>query len=494
MKIDVLQSVAFMFVALCLAMWLPPCSAEQSVQDLPAPPAPAVIAKSLSAVEAVFGAASQRAKLPRDRAALAREVFGSRTSASNSSEYYAIVIYALDLAARGDDPVLVPTIADDLSRKYRVQAADLVAPRLGTVTGIGDAKSWPALATRLEEMIDDAVERESLEVAEELINATASLARKAKDGRTAATLAELRKTVDRRRRDAAKLDDLLARQKAGTAGPEELTALGELLCYQRAHWAAGLPHLAAGEDAAAAKAAKLELAARTSDEWVAAAAAWALVADSHTLPTSTVIRRHAQDIMQPALAAAAGLAKVQVQKEIEALDDKIAAAEMTAPNARKWTVLFRSADPALWNTAINRGANDFAIPVAHAPDAMRFLRMSAAGKAVIVPLLKPQLALESDCGEVMWIGTSAVLGKARLLGIASKDIVDCTGRTTGIVIRNPGANKAQFGFGFGGQIGRDTRQGYSWNGTETPPMAIEIAVTAGPLDAREKRLLVGGGP
>jgi hypothetical protein len=493
MQLDDYVRPAFLGPAVCLLLCLSNCLATQPPQERLEPPAAAEVGRALAAVQAVFGTSADRAKLPRDRAAIAREVYASRTSASTDSEDYAILLYAIDLAARGDDPTLVVAIAADVANKYRVDLPALLAPRLTTVTVPVDPAGWPALASRLEDIVENAITTDSVTSVEELLNAFASLARKAKDARTAAAIVDLRKKLDRSTRDAEKLAALITLKNTGKAGPEDLTLLGELLCYQRGQWAEGLPNLAAGANLNAAKAAKLELVAGAIEERIAAASAWDAVAAGCPLPASTAIRRHAQSILEPVLVTATGLAKVQLQKAIEAIEDKIAAAELSAPHARKWTVVFKSADPTIWNTATNRGAADFAMPATQVPDSMRFLRLAASGKVVIIPLRKPQLTAEQDCGNVVWVGKSAALGNARMLGIAFNEVIDCAGRKDGIAIRNPSANKAQMGFGFGGQIGRDARQGFSWNAVEIPPTAFEIAVSAGPLDAKEKRLLLGSG-
>lgn len=481
------------FGPLALAQVTWDASPEFGMNRKPIPSA-SQLAKTAEAIEALFGDKATAAKTPKSASRLAEDVLVTRESAETDAEYYGLCMYAITLAGKGDDPTLVIAIAKDTAERFRVDAASLALPRLSVVTGAGEPESRRAAAKTLNTWALEKVKTDDYETAEKLIAALAVLGKRARDRRMLAQSTALRKTLVEARRAHQKLVTLrsLANDPSATAKTHQ--ELGVLLCFQRGEWEAGLPHLARGEDADLSAAARGDLAATTPGQRREVAADWARVAATQPYPANNTIRARAVAIYESLAAHATGLQRAQLQKEIDSLTDQSATADLALPNAKKWFVLFRSRDPAIWNTDTRRGNNDFALPVTAAPEGMRFLRLAIPGKSVIIPLAKGQLPLDADLGPYIWAGSNRQIGSSRGLGIALRKIIDCRGLLAGIAIRNPGSAQAQTGYGFGGRIGRDNRQGFAWNGQEIECPICEISVSTGPLDSKEQESLLPVSP
>ena len=171
-------------------------------------------------------------------------------------------------------------------------------------------------------------------------------------------------------------------------------------------------------------------------------------------------------------------------------DEGPAAAKL---NKDGWMVVFRSADPSIWNSNVNRGKDDFAISLSVVPDDIRYLRMRAAGQRpeAILPMEKTKLAIRSDNGRFGWNGTACRAWGGRHLGIYSLGFARRCAR--GDVSVKPAVarelNADAKGFGFGHLIFVNT-QGYTWNGVVMPTTVFEIAVKSAALTRKERNELL----
>ena len=91
------------------------------------------------------------------------------------------------------------------------------------------------------------------------------------------------------------------------------------------------------------------------------------------------------------------------------------------PPPKGWTVLFKSDDPALWNTN-SPGETQFALPVRNAHSKIRFLRMTRldTNESLIIPITHQQLALQPNSVAKEshgWNGSSSLDYGGRHLGI-----------------------------------------------------------------------------
>jgi serine/threonine protein kinase len=173
------------------------------------------------------------------------------------------------------------------------------------------------------------------------------------------------------------------------------------------------------------------------------------------------------------------------------------AREAEAPGKAKepdprWTVLFRADDPSLWNTD-SPGAR-FAMPLRKAPAVIRHLRLRRmdSGEALILALRRDDLdrvGIPTPQAPHRWNGTSKAQWGGRHLGIAQAPRHKFPAPKGMIVVAFQGWDVFQ-GSGFGHKSFRNDTQYYCWRGKEIPRTVFEIAVTAEPLTAQEKRCLL----
>jgi predicted Zn finger-like uncharacterized protein len=174
-------------------------------------------------------------------------------------------------------------------------------------------------------------------------------------------------------------------------------------------------------------------------------------------------------------------------------DRKADGPQTVRPDAERWTVLFRSDDPTVWDT--DSKGEKFAIPLKKAPTAIHYLRLRRmdTGQFLIVAMTRNLLhkATQPDgARDSGWNGTCKDEWGARHLGIAQGLRRKFPMENGRICILNDGWD-GWFGSGFGHKAFRDnTGQYYSWEGFEIPKTVFEIAVTAEPLTAEEQRRLI----
>jgi hypothetical protein len=172
---------------------------------------------------------------------------------------------------------------------------------------------------------------------------------------------------------------------------------------------------------------------------------------------------------------------------------RVPAEPSTADRESRWTVLFRSDDPAVWNTR-SQGAK-LAIPLREAPALIHYLRLRRMDSAemLIIPVTRDQL----DTGKVpqgdqgyCWNGTSKNEYGGRHLGIAQGPRLKWLTHKGTVSVFDDGWD-AFAGSGFGHTHHEEEKgQSYSWRGQPIGRTVFEIAVTAEQLTAEEKICLL----
>jgi hypothetical protein len=166
--------------------------------------------------------------------------------------------------------------------------------------------------------------------------------------------------------------------------------------------------------------------------------------------------------------------------------------EVPKAEAERWTILLRSDDPSVWNTASD--GRNYAIPLNRAPAIIRYLRLRRldTGEMLILPLSRAQLGaatLPAEPGGYSWNGTAKLDWGGRHLGIAQAPRYKFPIPNGTITLLNEGWD-GWAGSGFGHKAFVNDTQYYSWKGQEIGRTVFEIAVTDQELDAEEKRCLL----
>jgi clan AA aspartic protease (TIGR02281 family) len=153
-----------------------------------------------------------------------------------------------------------------------------------------------------------------------------------------------------------------------------------------------------------------------------------------------------------------------------------------------WTILFRSSDPADWNTQL-RDASSYAVPLEKAPTNMAFLRMrNSLGEYVIISLTAAELRQNVMHGKAGWEGRDYKASSARHLGVIVTSMPTTESGSIDVTQAPPIGGLT--GYGFGNRVGKDDQQGYVWAGKPIDASMLEIAVKAGELTAAEKQRLI----
>jgi hypothetical protein len=194
----------------------------------------------------------------------------------------------------------------------------------------------------------------------------------------------------------------------------------------------------------------------------------------------------AESIYAGVLDDASGLDKVRITNRIEEIRSALFG------GGSRWTVIFRSAKPELWNTAVDN-STDFSLPLASLPATIRYVRVrNSAGQAVIMPISRDQLGRYSRAGNFAWQG-----GKPAIYGVTSVGIVDLRKSKPGepIIMHSENVGKPNetryggWGIGKVAALLGPVLEG-SWAGVQVPLGPLEIAVTTGELSAGERRVLL----
>jgi len=152
--------------------------------------------------------------------------------------------------------------------------------------------------------------------------------------------------------------------------------------------------------------------------------------------------------------------------------------------SKDWEVVFRSANPRIWDSDVNKGDNNFAKRLDGVPNDMRYLRIRRNSEYAIVELTKQQIKEIRDDGRYGWSGRGEDDSGAIHLGIYDLKN-EC--KHGDICIRSfPWVQ----GWGFGHIHFRANVQGYCWNGKGVDPCVFEIAVKKGDLTEAETKQIV----
>jgi hypothetical protein len=158
----------------------------------------------------------------------------------------------------------------------------------------------------------------------------------------------------------------------------------------------------------------------------------------------------------------------------------------------KWTVLFHSDDPSVWNT--NSKGKNFAIRLSRAPEEFRYLRLRRmdTGEALILRVSPNDLDNDKPPnGEAKywWNGSAKKDSEGRHLGIVEAPRHKFPVPKGMIGVMTDGWD-AYTGSGFGHKCFVNDKQYYVWRGQEIKKTVFEIAVTDGTLTPEEKRRIL----
>lgn len=472
-------------IKLLLATFLLGFLAAASVAEPMPRPSAAEIERATVQIQGIYDDKAKKARTPSDRAELAREIFSKKDSTEVPAERYALLTVAFNLASRGDDASLLVGIADGLNASFNVDSSAALADKLPGITGPVNPATWPSTAGRINALINEALTKDEFAVASDLVTALTSLAKRARDMKTAAVATALRKTIVEKKKAGERYELLREAGSRPDASAEDILELARVLCFARNDWAAGLPLLMRSGASDLSALAKAELGAVDGASKMAAADRWAEYAEKAPPSDRVAIREHAISIYNDLLPDLTGLAKVRVDEAV----DRLLQANSTAgkdPNA--WLVVFRSDKPDVWNTKSTDDPKNYAVPLDTVPPNVKYLRMRRANGATAILGVDRQGLANAGSGQgFVWNGSKQSYSGAYLLGIASQQ-ADVDKKTGAVMVSNK--DGVFSGWGFGHRIHHGGPAEVCWNSEWIPREVLEISVTGRPLTPEEQRFLL----
>jgi hypothetical protein len=450
-------------------------------------PSGEMLRKAQATVEQVFGPDSRRARTPDMQRDLANRILDTSREEKDAAACYALLQAARQLALKAGSLELAIE-ADRVAAE--VFAINRDSQRLDTLSALCERAPSNSLEPVVQSMVEAIRElmktTAGLDQAEKLTKETLHAARRSKNRDLQATVTDVLAEIRAKRQSLEKLAPYFARLETDPNDREAALKIGKFLCFEDGRWAEGLPILARAESSLEAAAARAELIAIESDGGgLVAATHWQKAFESALPGEKEAIGKHAIGLYTSALGTLSGLRKTKVEKAIEDIHAAIPKSALEAD----WFVIFRSADPRIWNTATNLGRNRLAVPLQTAPEGIRFLRMAhESGDAVFITMSREKLGTVVLGTNLVWSGEGQNVSGATVFGIGRRDS-NITGKGgVAVFVRK---NNWLTGYGFG--LAGPGKNPAVWAGKSTPGASIEIAVTSRLLTREEQQKLLDFG-
>jgi len=173
------------------------------------------------------------------------------------------------------------------------------------------------------------------------------------------------------------------------------------------------------------------------------------------------------------------------REAVAAAAEKITA-ELNGGKKPEWVTIFRSDDPAVWNTDRSTGTLSYALPLGKIGGPIRYLRLTRqdTGHFVIVPMKAINLCKLIGCAPTIgWLGRKyPIPGRGYRLGIYCVKPLAKSSQTVTIYY-------TYWGWGFGYDR-RTKKQAWGWAGRPIPKTVFKVDVTNADLTPAEAKFLL----
>ena len=294
-------------------------------------PDEAAIAKALEVARQSFKEDYERAKTPAEKVALAeklRETAGQ--AAGGPAERFVLLRLARDVAVKAGDAKAAFAAIDQMQKAFSIDDLAMKSEALAAMAGKAlKPDDRKALADAALALVEQAIDAENLDVAEEAMKTATGLAGKVHERELTQRVQAARKQLAENVKAAGEVQAARATLKDKPDDPDANLALGQYLCFVRSQWPEGLKRLAAGSDEPLKALAQQELKSTTAspEESVKLGDAWWKLSRAAGGKSKEALMLRAGTWYQQAEASLpAGLAGVMVEKrlaEIEKLGREI---------------------------------------------------------------------------------------------------------------------------------------------------------------------------
>lgn len=262
-------------------------------------------------------------KDPASRKSLARKLLEQRSSViGDASSAYLLFREAADAAVQGNDLLLAFRALDELTSRFNVDAAALRGTALTSLAKTARTPGELGLITETYlALMDEHLAMDQYPAADKAAAAAIQFAKKSGSVPLAALALERKKEVEESAARFKAIKAILETLAANPDHPESNLEMGRFLCFVKGSWDLGLRFLAKGSDpalkslATAETAVPADLAERTkiADGW------FDLFQKESPSLKKKQLGLHARGHYESMAEEAAGLAKVKIQKRLEAL-------------------------------------------------------------------------------------------------------------------------------------------------------------------------------
>lgn len=266
------------------------------------------------------------ARDPADMLGLSAEMLRTASTATDTPAQYALLMEARNLAAAAGNLHYALRAVHSLTERFQLDRWATRAEVLGKVVPAAkSAADRKAVAEIAMGLLDQALRDGASESAEKIANTLVQLSRRMKDPVTTRVVNLRVREVSPHRKMREQAAAARTALKENPDDPEANLVLGRYLCFLTSNWAAGLPHLAAGKDAALCELARKEQAnPAAADEQVALAESWVEWAKSADESEQNVAWHRAQHWLERALPNLVGLDQTKASGLLAELSAKAA--------------------------------------------------------------------------------------------------------------------------------------------------------------------------
>jgi nucleotide-binding universal stress UspA family protein len=250
-----------------------------------------------------------------DQRLLARSLLDQASRPGEGAARFVMLSEAMHAAAKAADVATLLQAARLRDRMFGVEADDELYKDLAVaVQAATTSEQAGAIVGELCRLAETASERDAYANAQKAVALAEQMARRSKDAGLVAqvrTLADRIKPLAEAWRQISDDADLL-----GEISPAGHTARGRFYCLVKGDWAAGLPHLVAGDDEILRRTAEAELAAQTAEAFIAVADQWYDQAAKQRAAAKEQMLIHAAQLYRLHLAALGGLERARIDKRL----------------------------------------------------------------------------------------------------------------------------------------------------------------------------------
>jgi hypothetical protein len=308
--------------------------AQEEGKRLPAP-SKEDQAKAQELVQSLFKEDLAKAKDDKEAAKTLAATFLKEGEGTKDDPAARFVLYrqAAELAARSGDMDTALQALDNLSKDFVVNAAPLKADVLASAAQQANGKEDnQALAETALQFIKEAVDADDLESAGRLAKVAEEAATKAKSIVLLSNVKKRTEEVKLLQKEQERVKPFLAKLKDKQDDAEANGEVGKYYCLLRGLWGKGLPLLAKGPDGELKTLAGKDLAnPKATKAQVALGDSWWDLGEKEKPPVQWRLQERAAHWYEQALPDLTGLAKVKLEKRLEAVKAHSPGAAETEP-------------------------------------------------------------------------------------------------------------------------------------------------------------------